>query len=141
MAKSTVKEASSTFHLEPSHAVVIENSESDKFTLLAAALDKSKFWEQIEHSWKKAGMAKSDFTVIVVPDLGQFNSFPSTITDPALVEHLIDLLNEHQFTNVIIGGTTNSSGRSWKTEIFTRYRTLSVMDLSLRMAMIMKLLI
>jgi len=110
MAKSTVKKVSSTHRLEPSHAVVIENADSDKFTLLETALVKSKFWENIEQSWKKSGLAKHDFSIIVVPDLGQFNSFPSTITDPALVEHLIDLLSEQEFTNITIGGTTNSAG-------------------------------
>lgn len=91
-------------------AVVIENADSNKFNLLETVLVQANFWEHLEQSWRDSALEKDDFSIIVVPDFGKFNSFPSTITDPELVEHLVDLLYEHQFTHVTIAGSMNSAG-------------------------------
>ena len=105
MATTTDKTAFST-----PRTVVVENTGADKFNLLDTALVQAKFWEHLEQSWRNAALEKDDFSIIVIPDLGKFNSFPSIITDPELVEHLVDLLYEHQFNRITIAGSMNSAG-------------------------------
>jgi uncharacterized protein (DUF362 family) len=88
--------------------VVIESGENrDKFDLLKAALQNCRFREIVESAFEKSGKSRSNFLIMIKPNLAMFFNDPVTVTDPELVEYLVDRLNDYGFTNVALGEATN----------------------------------
>lgn len=72
------------------------------FDALERALASAGFWKRIDRHRAAAGTAPDAFRILIKPDLDAFDAGAPTGTDPALVEHLIDLLAERGFTNVAV---------------------------------------
>jgi uncharacterized protein (DUF362 family) len=89
-------------------AVIAQDQNIDKFSLLASALTKIGFWDEIERSRSVTGKAAGDFQVLIKPDFGFLIEDAPTGTDPQLVEHLIELLHKHGFRSVAIGEGPNT---------------------------------
>jgi hypothetical protein len=53
----------------------------------------------------------AEMRVFVLPDLSVYEPDGPTGTQPALVEHLVDLLADHGFTSVMIGSGPDSAAR------------------------------
>jgi uncharacterized protein (DUF362 family) len=95
---------------EKSRAVIVHATANDKFSLLDSTLDQADFWPQIQQAQRHARVSASQFRVLIKPDLELFNTDDSTGTDPELVEHLIDLLHDHGYTQVAAGDARNVWG-------------------------------
>lgn len=80
------------------------------FALLARALDEAGFWDHLDRHRTAAGAAPEAFRVLIKPDLEVFDAAGPTGTDPALVEHLIDLLGERGYTRVAVGDGPSAAG-------------------------------
>src|SRR5271154_1324047 len=68
---------------------------------LEQALQQSEVWESL--TALTAERDPADMRVFVLPDLNLFESDGPTGTQPALVEHLVDLLADHGFASVAVG--------------------------------------
>lgn len=78
--------------------------------LLERALEQSGFWAHIDAARRMAGgVDAASFQIIVKPDLGFFDASAIDGTDPRLVEHLIDLLHDRGFPNVVVGDGRNDA--------------------------------
>ena len=66
--------------------------DEEKFAALDQALAQSSFFETLERGWQASGKPKEGFSVVIKPNIMMAYSREdaSTITDPELVEHLID---------------------------------------------------
>src|SRR2546430_1768450 len=84
-------------------AVVVSNPTADRFSLLEAALIQSGFWGHLDQARRAAKLQPNNFRILIKPDLGFFEKGSATGTDPALVEHLVDLLCQREYTQVSIG--------------------------------------
>jgi len=82
--------------LEPQAALEDALRESDVWPALAAL---------------RAERPPADMRVFVLPDLNVLEPGGPTGTQPALVEHLIDLLADHGFTSVTVGAGPDSAAR------------------------------
>jgi uncharacterized protein (DUF362 family) len=88
--------------------VVIADGSGDAAAMLSQALTDAGLWADLARAAAAAGTAPADLRILVKPELGGFAAGPSTATDPALVEALIDLLHDAGFTNVVVGGSRDS---------------------------------
>jgi len=89
--------------------VVIETGKNhDKFDLLNAALEKAQFENLLETSRSKSQKSKTEFFIVIKPNLSMFFKERVTVTDPELVEHLIDLLHDIGYTHVALGEAQNT---------------------------------
>jgi uncharacterized protein (DUF362 family) len=75
--------------------------------LLGQALEDAGFWVQIAQVRRALGQRRDRFRIIIKPDLDFYDALTPGGTDPALVEHLIDLLHDHGFPNVAVGDGRN----------------------------------
>jgi uncharacterized protein (DUF362 family) len=75
--------------------------------LLEKALAFGDFWKHIERVRRATGLRRDRFRIIIKPDLDFYDSQKIGGTDPALVEHLIDLLNDRGFRLILIGDGHN----------------------------------
>jgi len=74
---------------------------------LAAALDRAEVWTLLRRAQRDRQPA--DLRIVVKPELGGFAPGSPTATDPRLIEHLLDLLYDHGFSNAAVVGTCDSS--------------------------------
>jgi uncharacterized protein (DUF362 family) len=89
--------------------VVIESGKGQsKFDLLDAALEEVEFPDLIEEMLHVTGKPKDKFLVLVKPNLGMFFGDVLTITDPRLVEYLVDKLHDLGYRNVVLGEAQNA---------------------------------
>jgi len=90
--------------------VVVVESDDDrsKFELLDAALEKTDFNDLLETTWNKSQKPKAEFLIVIKPNLAMFFKDSVTVTDPELVEHLVDRLHNLGYTNVVIGEAQNT---------------------------------
>jgi uncharacterized protein (DUF362 family) len=89
--------------------VVIESAKDrSKFDLLDAALKEVEFPELIEDVRRDARKPKDDFVVLIKPNLAMFFKDVVTITDPELVEYLVDRLHDLGYSKVILGEAQNA---------------------------------
>lgn len=90
--------------------VVIESGKDrSKFSLLDAALEEVQFPALIEDVRRDTGSKpKDEFLVLVKPNLAMFFKDVVTITDPQLVEYLVDKLHDLGYTNVVLGEAQNA---------------------------------
>ncbi len=94
---------------EGTRAQVVAIRDADKFSALKQVLDHTGFFDVLERRWEKSGKSKEDYLVAVKPNIMTAHSRtdPSTITDPELVERLIDEMVERGFTNVVVVESQN----------------------------------
>jgi uncharacterized protein (DUF362 family) len=82
-------------------AVCAVVSDLDPRTALDEALSAGEVWASLE---ARAGERDpAELRVFILPDLNLFEADGPTGTQPALVEHLVDLLADHGFTSVAVG--------------------------------------
>jgi uncharacterized protein (DUF362 family) len=84
-------------------AVVVSNPTADRFSLLETALTQAGFWANLAQARRRAKLRPEEFQILIKPDLGFFEKGSATGTDPALVDHLVDLLHERGYTRVALG--------------------------------------
>ncbi|MFC1822092.1 DUF362 domain-containing protein [Thermodesulfobacteriota bacterium] len=88
--------------------VVIESGEGrSKSKLLDAALEEVQFDKLLEAVRCKSGKPKSEFRIIIKPNLAMFFKDKITVTDPELVEYLVDRLHDLGYPGVILGEAQN----------------------------------
>ena len=95
--------------------VSIINGEN-KFEALNQVLGESKFFQALEKFQKEAGKGKKDFKIVIKPNfmMTYHKKDCTTYTDPELVEHLIDLLYEKDYTNLALVESQNTYGTYFK---------------------------
>ena len=81
---------------------IVDDSAMSPSEKLAAALERAGFWETLAASC-------GDARIVIKPDMAGFTANSPCVTDPALVEVLIDLLHDHGFSNAAVVGTADSS--------------------------------
>ena len=82
---------------------IVDDSGLSASARLATALDRAEFWTTL-----RSVRAESP-RILIKPELAGFAVGSPTVTDPALVESLIDVLHDHGFTNVAVAGAADSS--------------------------------
>jgi len=84
----------------------------DKFLLLERVLEESGFWEVLEQHFAWSGKHRGEFLIAIKPNLmmAYSKTDKSVITDPQLVEHLIDRLIERGYTNIAVVESRNTYG-------------------------------
>jgi len=85
---------------------------SQPLPLLEQVLDGAGFWQHIERRRQAAGRQRDRFRIIIKPDLDFYDPRVPAGTDPALVEHLVDLLHDRGFHQVAVGDGRNGAD-SW----------------------------
>ena len=92
--------------------VVIESGKyRSKFDLLDAALEEVRFSALIEEVRSVTGKGKDSFRILIKPNLAMFFKDVVIITDPELVEYLVDKLHDLGYTNVVLGEARNAFGK------------------------------
>ena len=86
---------------------IVDDNTLSTFGKLAAALDRAGLWSVLARARK--GRSAEQLHIVVKPELAGFAVASPAVTDPALVEALVDLLHDHGFTSVAVVGTTDSS--------------------------------
>jgi uncharacterized protein (DUF362 family) len=81
---------------------IVDDSAMSPSEKLAAALERAGFWEVMAGS-------RGDARIVIKPDMAGFTTNSPCVTDPALVEVVIDLLHDHGFSNAAVVGTVDSS--------------------------------
>jgi len=82
----------------PVRVCVLQRAGATPAALLEAVLEACGFWRLA---------ARRKGPVVIKPDLDFYESVPHGGTEPALVEHLIDLLHDRGFTDVAVGEARN----------------------------------
>ena len=90
-------------------SVVITSDKLHKYKILERALVQSRFWQSLENRGKMLDKPPSSMKVVIKPDLELFDTESSTGTDPRLVEHLISLLYQKGYSQVIVADSIGSS--------------------------------
>jgi uncharacterized protein (DUF362 family) len=90
--------------------------DSDRFDVTMDVLGKAGFWEVLESKWKASRKSKEDFSIAIKPNIMMFYSKKdmAVITDPTLVEFLIDEIYEKGFTNIAVVESQNVFGNWFK---------------------------
>lgn len=85
-------------------ATVAAIKDPDRFRALDRVLAATDFFARLEHARSKAGRCREDFSIVIKPNFSFMYSLtdPSTFTDPALVEHLVDRLFEQGYRNIAV---------------------------------------
>ena len=86
---------------------IVDDSSLSATGKLAAALDRADLWNVLRRI--QAGRPPDQVSIVIKPEFAGFAVGSPTVTDPALVEHLIDLLHDRGFTNTVVVGTADSS--------------------------------
>ncbi|HEY2616074.1 MAG TPA: DUF362 domain-containing protein, partial [Acetobacteraceae bacterium] len=86
---------------------IVDDSSLSATGKLAAAIDGAGLWSMLQRS--QAGRPPNEVSIVIKPELAGFAVDSPTVTDPALVETLIDLLHDRGFTNVAVVGAADSS--------------------------------
>jgi len=83
---------------------VVALTGEDKFELLDRVLEQAGFWQIIEDHFRKSGLARQDFSVVVKPNFMFMHSKKdsTSYTDPELVEAFIDRMVARGFTKVFL---------------------------------------
>lgn len=86
--------------------------DSDRFEVLDRVIEHAGFWDDLAERLGESGKERADFLIAIKPNLMMFYSKRdmSVITEPALVEHLVDRLVDRGFTNVALVESQNVYG-------------------------------
>src|SRR5574341_1960063 len=98
--RSRTSTAASLKRHEPGKLVrvrIMQHLGAQPLPLLEKALEAAGFWTHIARVHSALGRRKDQFRIVIKPDLDFYNALPPGGTDPALVEHLIDLLHDRGF--------------------------------------------
>ncbi len=90
--------------------VIRQDAEAAPFTLLETALARARFWERIEEVRQDTGVDRTDFAILIKPDMEIFDPGAPTGTDPRLVEHLILLLHRRGYPHVAVADGPGIAG-------------------------------
>jgi uncharacterized protein (DUF362 family) len=88
---------------------IVDDNTLSTFGKLAAALDRAGLWSVLARARK--GRPAPQLRIVIKPELAGFTIASPAVTDPALVEELVDLLHNHGFTSVAVVGTTDGSAQ------------------------------
>jgi uncharacterized protein (DUF362 family) len=82
----------------------------DKFKLLEEVANQAGFWGHLDAAWQKSGKPKEHFHIAIKPNLMIFmnRQVPEIATEPALVEHLVRLLQEHGYSHIKVVEAQNT---------------------------------
>ncbi|MFN0121848.1 MAG: DUF362 domain-containing protein [Blastocatellia bacterium] len=95
--------------LPPKTRVAIADAPGqDKFALLESALRQAGFREHLAAACQRGPGSPDAMRILIKPDFSVFEAHGATGTDPALVEHLIDLLHAWGYTNAQVCEGPNS---------------------------------
>ncbi len=85
---------------------------SDRFAVLEQVIEEAGFWDVLETQFVKSGKTKKDFLIAVKPNIMMFykKEDMSVITEPALVEHLINKISEKGYSNIALVESQNVFG-------------------------------
>ena len=86
---------------------IVDDSSLSATGKLAAALERADLWNTLRRA--QAGRSPDQIRIVIKPEFAGFAVGSPTVTDPALVEHLIDQLHDRGFTNAVVVGTADSS--------------------------------
>jgi uncharacterized protein (DUF362 family) len=86
---------------------IVDDSRLSATAKLATAIDGAGLWTILQRS--QAGRSPAQVSIVIKPELAGFAVGAPTVTDPTLVEALIDLLHDRGFTDVAVVGTADSS--------------------------------
>jgi uncharacterized protein (DUF362 family) len=89
-------------------AVIESGKGRSKFSLLDAALEEVEFPALIEEMLHVTGKPKDKFLILIKPNLAMFFGDVVTITDPQLVEYVVDKLHDLGYRNVVLGEAQNA---------------------------------
>lgn len=89
-----------------------KDDDSDRFALLEQVIEEAGFWNIMDEKFKNSGKTKEDFLIAVKPNLMMFYSEKDmcVITEPKLVEHLINIIAEKGYTNIALVESQNTFG-------------------------------
>ena len=90
-------------------AVVVDDPGLDPGERLAVALRSSGAWEALEKIRRVTALEPGEVPILIIPDLGGFETGSPAATDPALVEILIDQLHDAGYSNVVVGASADTS--------------------------------
>ncbi|MFQ5974838.1 MAG: DUF362 domain-containing protein [Candidatus Hydrothermarchaeales archaeon] len=95
----------------PKTKVVSVKSEDGK-PALDEVLDKTGFFKLLDKRFHESGKTKEDFSIVIKPNIMMAYSKEdmSVITDPKLVEHLIDRIAEKGYSNLTVIESQNVFG-------------------------------
>lgn len=89
-----------------------QDHDGDRFDVLDDVIERAGFWDRLEERRAETGKAPEKFLVAIKPNIMMHYSQDDTsvITEPALVEHLVDSLIERGYTNVAVVESQNVYG-------------------------------
>lgn len=97
---------------EQTVVVTLTDHQIDKYTLLEKVLELSGFFDVLDDSFKKSKKEKSEFKIVVKPNLSMMlrRADVGTYTDPFLLVHLLRLILRKGFTNLAVVESGNLYG-------------------------------
>ncbi len=86
-----------------------KDQDSDRIALLEQVIEEAGFWNILDEQFIKSGKTKNDFLIAVKPNLIMYykKHDMSIITEPALVEQLINKIAEKGYTNIALVESQN----------------------------------
>jgi uncharacterized protein (DUF362 family) len=93
--------------LEIPKLAIIDDAQLARTDRLAEALDRAGFWEILAHPLRDR--PPNALRLVIKPELAGYTVASPLVTDPSLVEALIDLLHDRGFADVAVVGTADSS--------------------------------
>lgn len=84
----------------------------DKYALLETVLAASRFFERLERAWKNSGKSKSEFKIVIKPNITMMlrRTDIGTYTDPYLLVHILRLLLKSGYSNLTVVESQNLYG-------------------------------
>ncbi|OLS22228.1 MAG: hypothetical protein HeimC3_32320 [Candidatus Heimdallarchaeota archaeon LC_3] len=105
-----------------SNTRVVVKSGEEKENLLDSVLEESNFFEILDKRLAETKKSQDQFLIAIKPNImmGYSKRDPSTITDPSLVEHLVDKIIEKGYTNIAIVESQNVFSNWFKNRDVTK---------------------
>ncbi|MBC7779729.1 MAG: DUF362 domain-containing protein, partial [Proteobacteria bacterium] len=91
----------------PVKVVIAQQPGGEPLALLEQALQSAGFWQHIARAQRASGETRRGLRIVIKPDLDFFAAHAPGGTEPALVEHLIDLLHDREYRNVAVAEGRN----------------------------------
>lgn len=99
---------------ENSKTRVVVIKDDDKFKAFDQVIEQTNFLSVLDSQWQSSGKHKVDFLIAIKPNLMMAyttpENDPSTITDPELVEFLIDKIVDAGYTRIAVVESQNVFG-------------------------------
>lgn len=87
-------------------AAVVHDPRASRRELLAQALEQADFWTRLDGVRRGRRRARKALRIVIKTDLTIFDRESPTGTDPGLVEHLIDLLHDKGYADIVVAEAT-----------------------------------